>query len=159
MYSFCFSSWNVVSSYYAFLSQFGHRLSDLRKAFDKSSVITGKTQELANLRWSLRRCPILDRLNLSGIHMNSFTINHVSEKWYLREPEFTLREFVMSTWKTFGGNRRNLGSILKETGQEYDFTPKEGLKNKSQMVETALGILAMPSGSASDRVRKSCDGV
>ncbi|GJT65289.1 hypothetical protein Tco_1016769 [Tanacetum coccineum] len=27
------------------------------------------------------------------------------------------------------------------SGQEYDFTPKEGLKNKSQMVETASGIL------------------
>ncbi|GJR00156.1 hypothetical protein Tco_0523140 [Tanacetum coccineum] len=58
------------------------------------------------------------------------------------------------TWKTFGGNTRDLGSILEETGQEYDYTPKEGLKNKSQMVETASGKLATPSGSASDRVGK-----
>ncbi|GJW63027.1 hypothetical protein Tco_0114911, partial [Tanacetum coccineum] len=43
-------------------------------------------------------------------------------------------------------------------GREYDFTPKEGLKNKSQMVETASRKLATPSGSASDRVGKSCDG-
>ncbi|GKC58745.1 hypothetical protein Tco_1086343 [Tanacetum coccineum] len=61
---------------------------------------------------------------------------------------------ISCTWKTFGGNTRDLGSILEETRQEYDFTPKEGLKNKSQMVETASGKLAMPSGSASDRVRK-----
>ncbi|GKB35699.1 hypothetical protein Tco_0880641 [Tanacetum coccineum] len=59
-------------------------------------------------------------------------------------------KLVMSTWKTFRGNTRDLGSILEETGQEYDFTPKEGLKNKSQMVETASGKLATPSGSASD---------
>ncbi|GJV27085.1 DNA-directed DNA polymerase [Tanacetum coccineum] len=58
------------------------------------------------------------------------------------------------TWKTFGGNTRDLDSILEETGQEYDFTPKEGLKNKSQMVETALGKLATPSRSARDRVKK-----
>nr|GEU49184.1 MAK10-like protein [Tanacetum cinerariifolium] len=38
--------------------------------------------------------------------------------------------------------------------KEYDFTPKEGLKNKSQMVETASRIFATPSGSASDRVMK-----
>ncbi|GJW78444.1 hypothetical protein Tco_0140126 [Tanacetum coccineum] len=61
--------------------------------------------------------------------------------------------------ETFGGNTRDLGFILEETGQEYNFTPKQGLKNKSQMVETASGKLATPSGSASDRVRKSCDGV
>ncbi|GJT41473.1 hypothetical protein Tco_0941338 [Tanacetum coccineum] len=60
-----------------------------------------------------------------------------------------------NTWKTFGGNRHDLGSILEETGQEYDFTPKEGLKNKSQMMETASGKLVTPSGSASDRVRKN----
>nr|GEU83276.1 hypothetical protein [Tanacetum cinerariifolium] len=47
----------------------------------------------------------------------------------------------------------------KETGREYDFTPKEGLKNKSQMVKTASGKLTMPSGSASNRVKKSFDGV
>ncbi|GJS70379.1 hypothetical protein Tco_0703220 [Tanacetum coccineum] len=58
------------------------------------------------------------------------------------------------TWKTFRGNTRDLGSILEETGQGYDYTPKEGLKNKSQMVETASGKLATPSGSASDRVGK-----
>ncbi|GJZ02816.1 retrotransposon ORF1 [Tanacetum coccineum] len=58
------------------------------------------------------------------------------------------------TWKTFGGNTRDLGSILEETGQEYDFTPKEGLMNKSQMLETASGKLATPSGYASDRVKK-----
>ncbi|GKG09403.1 hypothetical protein Tco_0338149, partial [Tanacetum coccineum] len=65
------------------------------------------------------------------------------------------------TWKTFGGNTRDLGSILEETGQEcnYGFTPKEGLKNKSQMVQTASGKLVTPSGSTSDRVRKSCDVV
>ncbi|GKA26803.1 RNA-directed DNA polymerase, eukaryota, reverse transcriptase zinc-binding domain protein [Tanacetum coccineum] len=34
---------------------------------------------------------------------------------------------------------------------------REDLKNKSQMVETASGKLAMPSGSASDRLRKGCD--
>ncbi|GJY93894.1 hypothetical protein Tco_0509676 [Tanacetum coccineum] len=56
--------------------------------------------------------------------------------------------------KTFGGNTRDLGSILEETGQEYDFTPKECLKNKSQMVKTASGKLATPSGSASDCVMK-----
>ncbi|GJV14813.1 hypothetical protein Tco_1360136 [Tanacetum coccineum] len=59
-----------------------------------------------------------------------------------------------SAWKTFGENTRDLGSILEETRQEYDFTPKEGLKNKSQAVETASGKLVTPSGSASDRVRK-----
>ncbi|GKB95040.1 hypothetical protein Tco_0981177, partial [Tanacetum coccineum] len=58
------------------------------------------------------------------------------------------------TWKTFRENTRDLGSILEEAGQEYDFTPKEGLKNKSQMVETASGYLATPSGSDSDRLRK-----
>ncbi|GJY27166.1 hypothetical protein Tco_0401892 [Tanacetum coccineum] len=58
----------------------------------------------------------------------------------------------------FGGNTRDYGSILEEMGQEYDFTPKEGLKNKSHMVETASGKIAA-SGSASDRVRKSYDGV
>ncbi|GKE88440.1 hypothetical protein Tco_1565915 [Tanacetum coccineum] len=63
------------------------------------------------------------------------------------------------TCKTFRGNTCDLGSILEETGQEYDFTPKEGLKNKSQMVETASGKLATPFGSASDHVRKSYDGV
>ncbi|GJY36507.1 hypothetical protein Tco_0421885 [Tanacetum coccineum] len=63
------------------------------------------------------------------------------------------------TWKTFGGNTRDLGSILEETRQDYDFTPKEGLKNKSQMVETASGKLVMPSRSASDGVRISCDGL
>ncbi|GKA97327.1 DNA-directed DNA polymerase [Tanacetum coccineum] len=66
-------------------------------------------------------------------------------------------KLVISTWKTFGGNTRDLGSILEETRQDYDFTSKEGLKNKSQMVETASGKLAMPSGSASDGVRISCD--
>ncbi|GKB08810.1 hypothetical protein Tco_0837122, partial [Tanacetum coccineum] len=55
-------------------------------------------------------------------------------------------------WKTFGGNTRDLGSISEETGQEYEFTTKEGLKNKSQMVETTSGKLATPSGSASDGV-------
>ncbi|GJU77673.1 hypothetical protein Tco_1274743 [Tanacetum coccineum] len=59
------------------------------------------------------------------------------------------------TWKTFEGNTCDLGSILKETGQEYDFTPKEVLKNKSQIVEMASGKLVTPSGSASDRVRKT----
>ncbi|GKE92381.1 hypothetical protein Tco_1573476, partial [Tanacetum coccineum] len=63
------------------------------------------------------------------------------------------------TLKTFGGNTRDLGSILEETRQEYDFTPKEGLKNKSQMVETSSRILATPSGYASDRVKKSFDDV
>ncbi|GKD52990.1 hypothetical protein Tco_1286377 [Tanacetum coccineum] len=58
------------------------------------------------------------------------------------------------TWKTFEGNTRDLGSILEETGQDYDFTPKEVLKNKSQIVEMASGKLVTPSGSASDRVRK-----
>ncbi|GKB31186.1 hypothetical protein Tco_0870587 [Tanacetum coccineum] len=57
--------------------------------------------------------------------------------------------------ETSGGNTRNLGSILEETGQEYDFTPKEGLKNTSQMVETVSRKLATSSGSASDRVGKS----
>ncbi|GKD65273.1 hypothetical protein Tco_1307381 [Tanacetum coccineum] len=66
---------------------------------------------------------------------------------------------LMSTWMKFGGNTRDLSSILEETGQEYNFTPKEGLKNKSQMVETASGKLATPSGSASDRIRKKYDGV
>ncbi|GJS20754.1 hypothetical protein Tco_0449386 [Tanacetum coccineum] len=47
-----------------------------------------------------------------------------------------------------------IGSILEETGQEYDFTPKEGLNNKSQMVETPSGKLATPSRSASNCVRK-----
>nr|GEU83277.1 hypothetical protein [Tanacetum cinerariifolium] len=28
------------------------------------------------------------------------------------------------------------GNLYAMTGQEYDFTPKEGLENKSQMVET-----------------------
>ncbi|GJS88901.1 DNA/RNA polymerases superfamily protein [Tanacetum coccineum] len=56
--------------------------------------------------------------------------------------------------KTFGRNTRDLGSILEEIGQEYDFTLKEGSKNKSQMVETTSGKLVTPSGSASDRVRK-----
>nr|GEV31345.1 hypothetical protein [Tanacetum cinerariifolium] len=56
--------------------------------------------------------------------------------------------------KTFKGNTRDLGSILEETGQEYDFTLKEGLKNKSQMVETALRKLVTPFGTASDGVRK-----
>nr|GEU55049.1 DNA-directed DNA polymerase [Tanacetum cinerariifolium] len=56
--------------------------------------------------------------------------------------------------KIFGGNTRDLGFILEETGQEYDITPKEGLKNKSQMVEMTSRILVTPSGSASDRVRK-----
>ncbi|GJY41990.1 hypothetical protein Tco_0429260 [Tanacetum coccineum] len=32
---------------------------------------------------------------------------------------------LMGTWKTFGGNTRDLGSILEETGQEYNFTPKK----------------------------------
>ncbi|GJV24654.1 hypothetical protein Tco_1377349 [Tanacetum coccineum] len=59
-----------------------------------------------------------------------------------------------STWKTFRANTRDLGSILEEMGQEYDFTPKEGLKNKSQIVETASGKPTTPSGSASDHVRK-----
>ncbi|GJU79999.1 hypothetical protein Tco_1282364 [Tanacetum coccineum] len=54
---------------------------------------------------------------------------------------------------------RDLGSILEETGQEYNFTPKEGLKNNSQLVETALGKLATSSRSASDRIWKSYDGV
>ncbi|GJZ72719.1 hypothetical protein Tco_0636865 [Tanacetum coccineum] len=66
---------------------------------------------------------------------------------------------IKSNWKTFKGNTRDLGSILEETGQEYDFTPKERLKSKSQMVETASGKLATPFGSASDHVRKSYDGV
>ncbi|GJW53646.1 hypothetical protein Tco_0097731 [Tanacetum coccineum] len=60
-------------------------------------------------------------------------------------------------WNTFGGNTRDLDSILEETGQEYEFTTKEGLKNKSQMVETTSGKLATSSGSASDGVRISCD--
>nr|GEU54431.1 hypothetical protein [Tanacetum cinerariifolium] len=30
-----------------------------------------------------------------------------------------------STWKTFGGNTCDLGSILEETGQEYNFTQKK----------------------------------
>nr|GEX36382.1 hypothetical protein [Tanacetum cinerariifolium] len=55
--------------------------------------------------------------------------------------------------KIFEGNTRDLGFILEETGQEYDFTPKD-LKNKSQMVEMTSRILVTPSGSASDRVRK-----
>nr|GEX39831.1 hypothetical protein [Tanacetum cinerariifolium] len=59
-----------------------------------------------------------------------------------------------STWKTFRGNAHDLGSISEETRQEYDFTPKEGLKNKSQIVETTSGKLVMPSGSARDYVRK-----
>ncbi|GJU56728.1 ribonuclease H-like domain-containing protein [Tanacetum coccineum] len=59
---------------------------------------------------------------------------------------------LMSPWKIFGGNTRDLGSILKEIGQEYDFTPKEGLKNISQIVETASGKLVTPCGSASNRV-------
>ncbi|GKC61073.1 hypothetical protein Tco_1088671 [Tanacetum coccineum] len=56
------------------------------------------------------------------------------------------------TWKTFDGKTRDLGSILEETGQEYNFIPKEGLKNNSQMVEKASGKLATPFGSASGGV-------
>ncbi|GJR19185.1 retrovirus-related pol polyprotein from transposon TNT 1-94 [Tanacetum coccineum] len=51
-----------------------------------------------------------------------------------------------------------MNSLWGRTGQEYDFTLKEGLKNKSQMVETASGKIVTPSGSASDRFRKSYDG-
>ncbi|GJW54532.1 hypothetical protein Tco_0098617 [Tanacetum coccineum] len=62
--------------------------------------------------------------------------------------------FEEVTWKTFRGNAHDLGSILEEMGKEYDFIPKEGLKNNSKMVETTSGKLVMPSGSASNRVRK-----
>nr|GEW45628.1 hypothetical protein [Tanacetum cinerariifolium] len=66
---------------------------------------------------------------------------------------------VKCTWKTFRGKTRDLGFILEETGQDYDFTPKEGLKNKSQMVKTASGKLTTPSGSASNHVKKSFNDV
>ncbi|GJY82023.1 hypothetical protein Tco_0494774, partial [Tanacetum coccineum] len=62
------------------------------------------------------------------------------------------KTFDEVTWKTFDGKTRDLGSILEETGQEYNFTPKEGLKNNSQMVEKASGKLATPSGSTSGGV-------
>ncbi|GJU77541.1 integrase, catalytic region, zinc finger, CCHC-type containing protein [Tanacetum coccineum] len=57
------------------------------------------------------------------------------------------------TWKTYGGNTCDLGSIIGETGQEYNFTQK-GLKNYSQKVETAPGLLATPSGLSNDGVRE-----
>ncbi|GJU80001.1 hypothetical protein Tco_1282366 [Tanacetum coccineum] len=62
------------------------------------------------------------------------------------------KTFDEVTWKTFDGKTRDMGSILEETGQEYNFTPKEGLKNNSQMVEKTSGKLATPSGSASGGV-------
>nr|GEU75625.1 retrovirus-related Pol polyprotein from transposon TNT 1-94 [Tanacetum cinerariifolium] len=84
-----------------------------------------------------------------------------SREEYLRDLdlEFHERALLASTWKTFEGNTRNLGSILEETRQEYDFTPKEGLKNKSHTVETKLEIFVTPSGSASVCVWKSCNSV
>ncbi|GKD82568.1 hypothetical protein Tco_1349407, partial [Tanacetum coccineum] len=56
------------------------------------------------------------------------------------------------TWKTFGGNTRDLGSILKETRQDCKLA-QEVLKNCSQKVETASGFLTTPSGFASDNIR------
>ncbi|GKB64522.1 MAK10-like protein [Tanacetum coccineum] len=87
--------------------------------------------------------------------------NIISKKAHLLGDKQILSVGVFDevTWNTFRGNTRDLGSILGEVGQEYDFTPKEGLKNKSHMVKMASGKLVTPSGSASDRVRKSCDGV
>nr|GEW62050.1 hypothetical protein [Tanacetum cinerariifolium] len=83
----------------------------------------------------------------------------LAHRFFARLSEENWNLLCSRTWKTFGGNTHDLGSILEETGQEYDFTPKEGLKKKSKIVETVSGNLLMPFGSASDRVRKSCDGV
>nr|GEY95443.1 hypothetical protein [Tanacetum cinerariifolium] len=58
------------------------------------------------------------------------------------------------TWKTFGGNTHDVDSILVETRHEYDITPKEGLKNESQMLEMASKMLGTPSGSASDSIKE-----
>ncbi|GJT65568.1 pleckstrin homology domain-containing protein [Tanacetum coccineum] len=107
-----------------------------------------------------RRSQLMEQLhNLDLSYGNSsqdFTYKQPSPgaKMVPMAPPCLLLVSCYSTWKTFEGNTCDLGSILKETRQEYDFTPKEGLKNKSQMVETASRKLATSSGSASDRVRK-----
>ncbi|GJR43084.1 hypothetical protein Tco_1311187 [Tanacetum coccineum] len=94
----------------------------------------------------------LDELRLNA-YESSIMYKERMKKWHdklIRPP----MEYDKADKKTFRGNARDLGSILEETVQEYNFTPKEGLKNKSQMVEKASGKLAMPFGSASDYVRK-----
>ncbi|GJY68591.1 hypothetical protein Tco_0471573, partial [Tanacetum coccineum] len=53
------------------LSQFSRGLCDLGKAFNEPSIITDE------------------------IYMDAFAIYHVSEKLYLWNPEFTLREFYV----------------------------------------------------------------
>ncbi|GJT08025.1 hypothetical protein Tco_0842487 [Tanacetum coccineum] len=60
------------------------------------------------------------------------------EKWTM---PVSCHIFVMSTWKTFGGNTRDLGSILEET-DKLATLHNEGLKNCLQKVETASGLLA-----------------
>ncbi|GKG04271.1 hypothetical protein Tco_0314658, partial [Tanacetum coccineum] len=37
-----------------------------------------------------RRCPILNGFNLGWIHMNSFTIDHMTEELYFRNLKFAL---------------------------------------------------------------------
>ncbi|GKE54327.1 hypothetical protein Tco_1489483, partial [Tanacetum coccineum] len=53
------------------LSQFSHGLCDLGKAFNESSVISGE------------------------IYIEAYAIYHMSEKLYLWNAEFTLREFCV----------------------------------------------------------------
>nr|GEW97010.1 hypothetical protein [Tanacetum cinerariifolium] len=60
--------------------------------------------------------------------------------------------WIAITWKIFGGNTRDLGSILKETGQDYNSTPKSKKKMLTDCGD-ASGLLATLFGFTSDCVR------
>ncbi|GKB60431.1 hypothetical protein Tco_0916617, partial [Tanacetum coccineum] len=54
--------------------------------------------------------------------------------------------------KTFGGNTRDLGTILEENGQDCKWTQRRH-EDLFTEVETASRFIATPSGFASDDVR------
>ncbi|GJZ42480.1 hypothetical protein Tco_0589366 [Tanacetum coccineum] len=47
-----------------------------------------------------------------------------SQGWYPTYMDMGECDQVCNIWKTFGGNTRDLGSILEEIGQECNFTQR-----------------------------------
>ncbi|KAJ0734712.1 hypothetical protein HanPI659440_Chr11g0423371 [Helianthus annuus] len=74
------------------LSYNGKRLRNLREILDKPLVVTRQTQELTDFSWSLRCRPILDRVNLGWIDVNSILIDYVAKEMDFTKPKVTFRK-------------------------------------------------------------------
>ncbi|GJY68699.1 hypothetical protein Tco_0471681 [Tanacetum coccineum] len=86
-----------------------------------------------NLRWCFRRCPIFNRFDLGRIHVNSLTVNHVTEKLYRRNParfEFPFPELSEKdiTPKDRKQNQARNGKAVKDKAKSKPKTRKVKVK-------------------------------